>query len=29
LNGTAPCWMGASAEKAAAEIAALASELDL
>lgn len=29
LNGTAPCWMGATAEKAAAEIAALADELKL
>jgi chromosome partitioning protein len=29
LNGTAPCWMGATAEKAAAEIAALVKELGL
>lgn len=29
LNGTAPCWMGASAAKAAEEIAALIAELDI
>ena len=29
LNGTAPCWMGAAAETAAAEMAALADELKL
>lgn len=29
LSGTAPCWMGAPAEKAAAEVAALANELDI
>ena len=28
-NGTAPCWMGANAIKAAEEIAGLANELDL
>ena len=29
LNGTAPCWMGTTAEKAAEEIEALVKELDL
>lgn len=29
INGTAPVWMGAAAEKAAAEIAALADELNI
>jgi len=29
LNGTAPCWMGSAAEKAAGEVSALADELDL
>lgn len=29
LSGSAPCWMGYSAEKAAAEVAALADELNL
>jgi cellulose biosynthesis protein BcsQ len=29
INGTAPVWMGSSAQKAAAEIAALAKELNL
>jgi chromosome partitioning protein len=29
LSGSAPCWMGASADKAAREIAALADELGL
>lgn len=29
LNGSAPCWMGSAARKAAEEIAALADELDI
>jgi hypothetical protein len=29
LDGTAPCWMGATTEKAANEIAALADKLKL